>query len=533
VGWGPYEACLDYGAIIATAHEHSYSRTKTLTSTEFQTVDPGWPDPGNLAVRPGGTFVFVSGISGSSIRDQERCLPTTYPYGCNGEWASIYTSNQNAEFGALFIEFHVDGNPRKARGYFKNVLGEVIDQFTVWSGGGSENSTVTATPAAVPADGTTAATVTVTLLDDAGAPVVGHVVSLGQGDGSSVISAPSGPSDSDGVVTFTVTSAVAETVTYGAVDQTDGLSVVQTAQVTFGGPTDADLSTVTAEPSVLTANGTTTTTITVTLVDGDGAPVKGHVVAVDQGPGSSVISSPSGTSDQTGQVTFTATSEVAETVTYTATDVTLGVELLGGASVTFEPLPDGVAFVEARISADPDDAEESASSRIDLTSTDLELVDYSGGPQTVGMRFNYITIPQGAEITYAYLQFQVDEADSGTILLAIQGEATDHAETFADIDGDISSRPRRGTRWATQARISGRPTSPLSSRRSWTDRGGPAATHWRSSSRGPANGSQNRMTACPARHPCSTSNMVAVRRRTRRLRRRGSASAGARWWGPS
>jgi len=133
VGWGPYEACREYGAIVATGHEHSYSRTKTLISTQSQTVDPNWPDPAILRVAPGATFVFVSGLGGASIRDQERCLPSTYPYGCNGEWASIYTSNQGAQYGALFIEFNVDGDPNKAHGYFKDIDGRVVDDFTVTS----------------------------------------------------------------------------------------------------------------------------------------------------------------------------------------------------------------------------------------------------------------------------------------------------------------------------------------------------------------------------------------------------------------
>lgn len=133
VGWLAYEACRTRGAIIATAHEHSYSRTKTLVSTQNQTVDPAWPSPVVLRLAPGATFVFVSGLGGNSIRDQERCLPSTYPYGCKGEWASIYTSTQGARFGALFIEFHVDGNPNKARGYFKNVDGVVVDQFEITS----------------------------------------------------------------------------------------------------------------------------------------------------------------------------------------------------------------------------------------------------------------------------------------------------------------------------------------------------------------------------------------------------------------
>ena len=68
---------------------------------------------------------------GESIREQERCRPFTYPYGCDGEWARIYTSDQGAKAGALFLTFHVDGDPRKARSYFKNVDGEIVDRFTV------------------------------------------------------------------------------------------------------------------------------------------------------------------------------------------------------------------------------------------------------------------------------------------------------------------------------------------------------------------------------------------------------------------
>jgi len=133
VGWEPYEECKKGGAIIATAHEHSYSRTRTLTNIQTQTVDPLWPDALQLRTTPGSTFVFVSGLGGNSIRNQERCLPFTFPYGCNGEWASIYSSDQNAKFGALFITFHVDGDPRKARGYFKTVDGEIVDLFEVFA----------------------------------------------------------------------------------------------------------------------------------------------------------------------------------------------------------------------------------------------------------------------------------------------------------------------------------------------------------------------------------------------------------------
>jgi hypothetical protein len=107
-----------------------------LSSIQTQTVDasceddPGTPDP-DVCVSKGATFVFVSGIAGASIRNQYRCLPTSYPYGCTREWAKIYTSDQRAQYGALFITFHVDGDPKKASGYFKNIDGVVVDSFTI------------------------------------------------------------------------------------------------------------------------------------------------------------------------------------------------------------------------------------------------------------------------------------------------------------------------------------------------------------------------------------------------------------------
>ncbi len=130
-GWPDYETCRKYGAIIATGHEHSYERTKTLINTQTQIVDSTCSDPKNVCVAPGKTFVFVSGMGGNGIRNQDLCLPTTYPYGCKGEWASIYTADQSAKAGALFIIFNYNGVPNKAHGYFKNISGQIIDEFTI------------------------------------------------------------------------------------------------------------------------------------------------------------------------------------------------------------------------------------------------------------------------------------------------------------------------------------------------------------------------------------------------------------------
>jgi Calcineurin-like phosphoesterase len=118
-GWAVYEESRKGGAFIATAHEHSYSRTHLLQKMNPPTVASR---DSILKLRRGRSFVFVSGLGGSEVRPQLRS---------GNWWASIYTSNQSAMAGALFATFHVDGNPRKARFQFKNILGKTIDSFTV------------------------------------------------------------------------------------------------------------------------------------------------------------------------------------------------------------------------------------------------------------------------------------------------------------------------------------------------------------------------------------------------------------------
>ncbi len=145
MSWSPYENCLRLGAIIATAHEHTYHRTRTLMHAATQSVDPTCSEPNAVCVGPGRTFVFVSGLGGRSIRNQDRCPPTSFPYGCNQEWANIYTSDQGAAYGALFITFNVDGDPRQARGYFKNINGEIIDQFDITAASSSGQTLSSAT----------------------------------------------------------------------------------------------------------------------------------------------------------------------------------------------------------------------------------------------------------------------------------------------------------------------------------------------------------------------------------------------------
>jgi hypothetical protein len=93
-------------------------------------------------------------------------------------------------------------------------------------------SGVVSSPSSALANGTASSTVTVTLKDSAGSPVQGKAVSLSQ-IGNSVISTPSGLSDANGQVLFTVTNAHVELCVYTATDTTDSVVILQTASVQF------------------------------------------------------------------------------------------------------------------------------------------------------------------------------------------------------------------------------------------------------------------------------------------------------------
>ena len=192
VGWGAYEECRKGGAIIATAHEHSYERTKTLTSTQNQVVDPAWTNPNEVRVAVDSTFVFVSGLGGKSIRNQDRCTPYSSPYGCSGEWASIYTTNQSANHGALFCSFNVGGQGDKASCYFKNISGQIIDSFNVTSFMGSDNSNSApvANDDSSTTDEDTPVAITLTASDDDVGDVLTYFVVSGPSNGSLSGSSP-------------------------------------------------------------------------------------------------------------------------------------------------------------------------------------------------------------------------------------------------------------------------------------------------------------------------------------------------------
>jgi hypothetical protein len=170
-----------------------------------------------------------------------------------------------------------------------------------------------------------------------------------------------------------------------------------------------------------------------TDVDGDLVP--SSAIAISGPSNGSLVNNGNGTFTYTPTPSFIG----ADSFVYEICDATA---LCDTAPVSITVDPSTPEILEVRVNAGDDDAEERSSGSMYLTSSDLELVYDSGGNQTVGMRFRGITIPPGATILNAYIQFRSDETHSGATNLLIQGEDVNNAGTFTSSSNNITNRPR-------------------------------------------------------------------------------------------
>jgi hypothetical protein len=150
-----------------------------------------------------------------------------------------------------------------------------------------------------------------------------------------------------------------------------------------------------------------------------------------------------------GTASFADSTDPTTTVTFSA-EGTYVLELTGddGALTSFDDvtvtvLPEGAATLTVPIGASSDDAEESSvDGSVALANPALKIVNRAGVIQTVGLRFAGLSIPKGATIQSAYIQFQCRVQTTAAASLLIEGQAADNAATFAKITNNISSRTR-------------------------------------------------------------------------------------------
>lgn len=102
----------------------------------------------------------------------------------------------------------------------------------------------------MPADGASFATITVTLVDQFGNPVPEKDVTLASDRGAlDTISASSGPSDTNGVVIFSVSSLTPGSPIFTATDSTDGITIDFTVSIIFTDPVITNRLVFTQQPS--------------------------------------------------------------------------------------------------------------------------------------------------------------------------------------------------------------------------------------------------------------------------------------------
>jgi Bacterial Ig-like domain (group 1) len=306
--------------------------------------------------------------------------PSPAVTGANGQVSFVLT-DQSAETVTLTATDVTDSLPLTA-------------QPTVVFANGAPSattSTVTAAATTAPADGETQTEISVTMKDTFGNALPGKVVTLAGAPNANVqihpfstSSTPAGTTDSSGLAVFEVDDESAETVTFTATDTTDSLTVAQTVAITFtagAGDPSALGSTVVASPANPPADGSTPSTVTVTLTDYFGNPISGQTIKLAALNGSSQITPSSATTNQAGQAAFTVTDSTAEVVTYQATDVsdtTTSNVFVAEGVVTFgsPPVPPAVAaFCSVIVSPSSVPADGSTSATISVL-----LYDGNGDP---------------------------------------------------------------------------------------------------------------------------------------------------------
>jgi len=372
----------------------------------------------------GGTMpVTVSLVSAAGSNSLDNCNVTTSMTTWSARTTPEFTVTAAGTYHVQFVVSSTAGTSSKEGGVAFD--GVVYTQTRVDPPADAANSTVTANPTNVASDGVATSLITVTLKDASSNPALGKTVTLASSRGATdTISAASGASDANGVVTFTVTSTTVGAPVFTATDITDSIVLASTATVTFTvGAVNAGTSTVAAAPTSVQADGSTTSTITVTLKDAYNNPVAGKTVTlVSSRVAEDTISAASGTSSVSGVVTFTVTSTTAGSSVFTATGD--GVAITPTATVTF-----GASAAASTVAAAPSSvtADGSSASTITVTLKDADNQPVTNKTVTLaktsGPGTPVITTVSGTTDTNGVATFTVTSTTVGADVFTATGDS--------------------------------------------------------------------------------------------------------------
>ncbi len=201
-------------------------------------------------------------------------------------------------------------------------------------------STISASPSTnIPSDGTTYSFVTVTLKDALSHTIPGKVVSITSSRGATdTITAVRSTTNALGEAVFKVSSSTLGTATLTATNTTDAVTLIATQNITFtSNILSASNSTLAKNISSVTADGTSTATLTLTLKDLSNNPLPGRSVTLISDRGTDdTISPASATTDSNGEAVFTVKSLVVGNSVFSGKDQADGIVINQTQTINFK-----------------------------------------------------------------------------------------------------------------------------------------------------------------------------------------------------
>ncbi|MEE9344539.1 MAG: metallophosphoesterase [Methylococcales bacterium] len=413
----------NYGVdVVFAGHSHSYERSFLLDSHygDSSTLQNSMiVDSGDGQVDGAGAYTKSAGGGANQ--------GTVYVVSGNGSRTSTRGNlNHPAMFasirslGSMVVD--VDGNRMDA--IMLDSASQEADHFTIIK---SQDNT---SPSVVKMTATDATVVSVQFSEPVDQTTAGSVANYSLGQGINITNA----SVLGRIVTLTtspLSANVSYTLTVNNVEDLAGNTIGSNNQVQFDYITAVPEIVITAPADESSFNSGESITFTGTSNDLEDGNISANIVWTSNLDGS--IGTGSSVSAILSVGTHTIKASITDTDGKSAENQIIVIILAGGQQVN---------TIELQVSAGTDDAEESATGNVVVGSADLDMVR-SDGHQTVGIRFNGLTIPQGATIVNAYIQFTADESQPQFTMLTLEAEAVNDSATYSrNVNLDISSRAR-------------------------------------------------------------------------------------------
>jgi hypothetical protein len=318
------------------------------TSTPFS-ITAGPPARAVFTTSPG---VTAAGQSLSpavvvSLEDAEGNVITTatdavgVAIGTQGGAGTLAgTTTLNAVAGvARFSDLSIDkaGTGYTLVAFAEGYQGSTSGAFDIVPGAISgTRSSLTVSAGSVIADGTSFATLTVTVMDADQNPIANQLVTFGASGVNNLFNPTTCTTDPSGECSVTISSPTAQaetiTATFGAVSATTGITFVP-------GTVSGARSTITLDRATATADGADTVTATITVTDAAGNPIANAFVWLTASGRALIVESLP--TDSNGKTTARLTSTAVETDTLTA--------VVGSVTLDAHPAVQFVAGPAARL----------------------------------------------------------------------------------------------------------------------------------------------------------------------------------------